>query len=85
MDLVVKPSASKPDAFVQSLCNNYGLTGVQVGSTVSYSLPREGFDPAKALAFLQHHSVNNGIEEWSLAQPSLEEVFVNIAHRYSAN
>ena len=56
---------------------------VQVGTVVSYRLPKGTFDAADALAALQSRSKAAGIAEWSLAQPSLEEVFVNIANRYT--
>jgi ABC-type multidrug transport system ATPase subunit len=48
-----------------------------------FSLPRGAFDAAEALAALQARASEHGVSEWSLAQPSLEEVFVNIANRYT--
>ena len=66
---------------MQRLCP-LAAAGVQHGSTVSYSLPRGTFDAAMP-ASLQQHSKKHDIDEWSLAQPSLEEVFVAIAHKYT--
>lgn len=57
--------------------------GKQVGSVVTYALPKGCFDPAEALSALQSSAKKHGIPEWSLAQPSLEEVFINIANQYT--
>jgi ATP-binding cassette subfamily A (ABC1) protein 5 len=89
LDITVKPGAAPPDAFVSSVLDgdqDSAVRGVQVGSTVTYSFRKaSSFDPVKALVALQQLSnspVDHGISDWSLAQPSLEEVFVNIATKF---
>eukprot|EP00613_Pedinella_sp_CCMP2098_P010416 CAMPEP_0171673558 /NCGR_PEP_ID=MMETSP0990-20121206/52667_1 /TAXON_ID=483369 /ORGANISM="non described non described, Strain CCMP2098" /LENGTH=133 /DNA_ID=CAMNT_0012259083 /DNA_START=59 /DNA_END=459 /DNA_ORIENTATION=- len=59
------------------------IVGKQVGCVIKYELPKGCFDPAEALSALQSSATRNGISVWSLTQPSLEEVFINIANRYT--
>jgi ABC-type multidrug transport system ATPase subunit len=61
----------------------FKAVGMQMGTTVMYTLPRDCFDPVEALSALHRNAKSHGIREWSLEQPSLEEVFVNVARRYS--
>lgn len=91
LEVTVKPGgrnhAAAAEAFVQSLVKaerrNEVISSKQVGDTTIFALPRGAFDAAEALAELQARSHEHGILEWSLAQPSLEEVFVNIANKYT--
>lgn len=96
--MTLRPGAPPPDEFVNSLLKTGAgstaeegasaeVRGVQVGVTVSYSFKKSSsFDPIDALMALQRlrgATFDHGITDWSLAQPSLEEVFVNIATRYT--
>jgi len=76
------------DALVQSFCKGAGELVSQrvMGRVVTYALPKaSGFDAAGALSGLQASSAKHGITDWALAQPSLEEVFINIANKYTVD
>jgi len=75
-------SQAQVDTFVRSFCPAASVTEV-IGATMTYALPKNSFDPAAALSLLQKESRNHGIVAFSLVQPSLEEVFVHIALKYS--
>jgi ABC-type multidrug transport system ATPase subunit len=90
LEVTVKPGvlqAAAVEAFVRNLVKagrqSEVTKGKQAGATITYALPRGAFDAAEALAELQARSHEHGIAEWSLAQPSLEEVFVSIANKYT--
>jgi hypothetical protein len=46
------------------------------------ALPQSSTVHSLALQQLSNFPVDHGISDWSLAQPSLEEVFVNIATKF---
>uniref|UniRef100_A0A7S2RDD5 ABC transporter domain-containing protein n=1 Tax=Rhizochromulina marina TaxID=1034831 RepID=A0A7S2RDD5_9STRA len=79
---VVQGQDEPPTSFVHALCPEASLVH-HTGNTVSYALPRGGFSAAEALSTLQSKSRHHGVSSFSLAQPSLEEVFVNIAVKYT--
>lgn len=52
---------------------------VLFGDRIHVTLPRDGFDPAETAARIQAAGVT--IDEWSVRDPSLEDVFLAYTHR----
>ncbi|RYH21651.1 ATP-binding cassette domain-containing protein [archaeon] len=69
-------------AFVLSLFPSATILSGSGGQVV-YSIPREEASTAKVFTAMEMHKQDLGIEDYMLAQPTLEQVFIRTVHKHT--
>ena len=90
-ELVVKLRISDIDAqqveftsFVQNLFKSATLLS-ESGGLLTYQIPKEEMHMGRAFTALEANKVDLKIEDYSIAQPTLEQVFIRTVNQYSEN